>query len=64
MLHRLIAILFLASSVALGQGVQGVLQKSKALKLTDSQQQIRVVLSKTAKEYNELLSQGQGKPDL
>ena len=65
MLLRLIAILFLASSVALGQGARGVLQKSKALKLTDSQQQqIRVVLSKTAKEYNELLSQGQGKPDL
>jgi hypothetical protein len=65
MLLRVIAILFLTSSFASGQGAQGVLRKSEALKLTESQQQqIRAVLSKTAKEYNELRSQGKGDPGL
>ena len=65
MLFRVISILFLAHSFALGQGAQGVLRKSEALKLTASQQQqIRAVLIKTVKEYNELRSRGQEEPGL
>ena len=65
MVWRISAILLLTVSIACGQGAQGVLRKGEALGLSDLQEkQIREILNKTVKEYNDLRTREQGSPGL
>lgn len=66
MVLRILSILFLATSVVLGQqGAQAVLQKGDQLELTSRQRdQISTILSDTGKEYNRVRVEEKNSPAL